>query len=145
MLAYPEGRILKIGHCIILFGSKGLTIMVLSVRGHIEILIGILCPILMLFTMNVSAQTFNDYFNHFDADGDKRVSLIEFQNAMSWAFEQMDRNLDGILSPDEQLVPNAKSFTLKEHHARLAIQFGKQDRNHDGYLSAKELAAPPQM
>jgi Ca2+-binding EF-hand superfamily protein len=64
---------------------------------------------------------------------------------MSWAFEQMDKNGDGILSPEEQLVPKAKTFTLKEHHDRLAIQFGKQDRNHDGFLSAKELAAPPQM
>jgi Ca2+-binding EF-hand superfamily protein len=91
------------------------------------------------------AQNQNDYLASFDANGDKRVSLIEFQKAMSWAFEQMDKNADGVLSPEEQLIPKAKTFTLKEHHDRLAIQFGKQDRNHDGYLSAKELAAPPQM
>ena len=91
------------------------------------------------------AQTQSDYLNSFDADGDKRVSLSEFQKAMSWAFEQMDKNADGVLSPEEQLIPKAKTFSLKEHHDRLAVQFGKQDRNHDGYLSAKELAAPPQM
>jgi len=91
------------------------------------------------------AQTHNDYLDSFDGDGDKRVSLIEFQKAMSWAFEQMDKNGDGVLSSEEQLVPKAKPFTLKEHHERLAIQFGKQDRNRDGFLSAKELAAPPQM
>jgi len=100
---------------------------------------------LMLVSFAVSAQNQNDYLASFDADGDKRVSLEEFQRAMSWAFEQMDKNGDGILSPEEQLVPKAKTFTLKEHHDRLAIQFGKQDRNHDGFLSAKELAAPPQM
>lgn len=100
---------------------------------------------LMLMAATASAQNHSDYLNSFDADGDKRVSLGEFQKAMSWAFEQMDKNADGILSPDEQLVPKAKTFTLKEHHERLAIQFGKQDRNKDGFLSAKELAAPPQM
>lgn len=91
------------------------------------------------------AQNQNSYLDSFDADGDKRVSLTEFQKAMSWAFEQMDKNADGVLSPQEQLIPKAKTFTLQEHHDRLAIQFGKQDRNHDGYLSAKELVAPPQM
>jgi len=100
---------------------------------------------LMLASISVFAQNHNDYLASFDADGDNRVSLEEFQKAMSWAFEQMDKNGDGVLSPEEQLVPKAKTFTLKEHHDRLAIQFGKQDRNHDGYLSAKELAAPPQM
>lgn len=100
---------------------------------------------LMLLSSGASAQSQNDYLASFDADGDKRVSLVEFQRAMSWAFEQMDKNGDGILSPEEQLVPKAKTFTLKEHHDRLAIQFGKQDKNKDGFLSAKELAAPPQL
>jgi len=108
-------------------------------------LTGIGASALMLVALNAAAQTHNDYLASFDADGDKRVSLSEFQRAMSWAFEQMDKNGDGILSPEEQLVPKAKTFSLKEHHERLAIQFRKQDTNHDGYLSAKELAAPPQM
>jgi Ca2+-binding EF-hand superfamily protein len=95
--------------------------------------------------MPALSQTQSDYLRSFDRDGDKRVSLLEFQDAMSWAFEQMDKNADGILTPSEQLIPKAKTFTLKEHRDRLAIQFGKQDRNKDGFLSAKELAAPPQM
>ena len=114
-------------------------------RAHKEILQSISAAALMLFALTTSAQNQNDYLASFDADGDKRVSLVEFQRAMSWAFEQMDKNGDGVLSPEEQLVPKAKTFTLKEHHDRLALQFGKQDRNHDGYLSAKELAAPPQL
>lgn len=107
-----------------------------------------LFPVAIIFLLGQGptyAQNQSEYLKSFDADGDKRVSLTEFQKAMSWAFEQMDKNADSILSPDEQLVPKAKTFTLKEHHGHLAIQFGKQDRNHDGYLSAKELAAPPQM
>ena len=91
------------------------------------------------------AQNQSAYLDSFDTNGDKRVSLAEFQKAMSWAFEQMDKNADGILSPQEQIIPKAKTFTLKEHHERLAIQFGKQDRNRNGFLSAKELTAPPQM
>jgi len=110
-----------------------------------NILIGIGACALMLASHAASGQTQNDYLASFDADGDKRVSLGEFQRAMSWAFEQMDKNGDGVLSSEEQLVPKAKTFTLKEHHDRLAIQFGKQDKNKDGFLSAKELAAPPQM
>ena len=107
--------------------------------------IGFHVSALMLLGSGASAQSQNDYLASFDANGDKRVSLLEFQRAMSWAFEQMDKNGDGVLSPEEQLVPKAKTFTLKEHHDRLAIQFGKQDKNKDGFLSAKELAAPPQM
>lgn len=107
--------------------------------------IGISLCTLMLMSFTASAQNQNDYLASFDADGDKRVSLVEFQRAMSWAFEQMDKNRDGVLSPEEQLVPKAKTFTLKEHHDRLALQFGKQDKNKDGFLSARELAAPPQM
>lgn len=114
-------------------------------HAHKRKLAGILAIALMPASFFASAQNQNDYLASFDADGDRRVSLLEFQRAMSWAFEQMDKNGDGVLSPDEQLVPKAKTFTLKEHHDRLALQFGKQDKNKDGFLSAKELAAPPQM
>lgn len=114
-------------------------------REYKNISSSICASALMLLACSASAQNQSAYLDSFDADGDKRVSLSEFQKAMSWAFERMDKNADGVLTPDEQLVPKAKTFTLREHHDRLAVQFGKQDRNHDGYLSAKELAAPPQM
>lgn len=93
---------------------------------------------------SASAQTANDYFQVVDRDGDGRLSLLEFQNWMSRAFHQMDRNHDAILAPDEQLVPNARTVTLTDLHHRLALQFARQDRNHDGWLTATEYLAPPQ-
>jgi len=89
------------------------------------------------------AQTQSSYFNAVDTDRDGRISLAEFQERMSWAFHQMDRNRDQVLSPDEQLVPNAPTLTLAEHHRRLAEQFRRQDKNKDGSLSPREFLAPP--
>lgn len=90
-----------------------------------------------------NAQTQSSYFDAVDTDHDGRVSLGEFLQRMSWAFEQMDRNRDQILSPEEQLVPNAPTLTLAEHHRRLTEQFHRQDKNKDGSLSQRELLAPP--
>jgi Ca2+-binding EF-hand superfamily protein len=89
------------------------------------------------------AQTQSSYFDAVDTDRDGRISLGEFQERMSWAFHQMDRNRDQVLSPDEQLVPNAPTLTLAEHHRRLAEQFRRQDKNKDGSLSPREFLAPP--
>jgi Ca2+-binding EF-hand superfamily protein len=92
---------------------------------------------------SVLAQSRSSYFNAVDSDHDGRISLAEFQERMSWAFRQMDRNGDEVLSPDEQLVPNAPRLTLAEHHRRLAAQFRRQDKDRNGFLSAAELMAPP--
>ncbi len=89
------------------------------------------------------AQNPNGYFAAIDRDHDGRISLAEFQAKMSWAFQQMDRNHDDVLEPEEQLVPNAPRLTLAQHHARLAAQFKRQDKNRDGWLSQDELLAPP--
>ena len=97
----------------------------------------------LLLAGPATAQTQSSYFNAVDSDHDGRVSLAEFQERMSWAFRQMDRNRDQILSPEEQLVPNAPTLTLAEHHRRLAEQFHRQDKNKDGSLSPRELMAPP--
>jgi Ca2+-binding EF-hand superfamily protein len=90
-----------------------------------------------------SAQSRTSYFDAVDTDHDQRISLAEFQERMSWAFRQMDHNADQILSPDEQLVPNAATMTLAELHQRQAAQFRRQDKNKDGWLSASEFLAPP--
>lgn len=97
----------------------------------------------LLFPCTAAAQGASDYFDSIDLDRDGRVSLEEFQQRMSWAFRQMDRNGDEVLAPEEQLVPNAPTLTLAELRRRMAEQFRRQDANKDGWLSKRELLAPP--
>jgi hypothetical protein len=96
-----------------------------------------------VFVSTARAQTQADFVARMDIDGDHRVSLVEYQQYMSYAFRQMDADHDDVLEPHEQLVPNGKALTLAEHHANLAAMFQRQDVDHDGYLNARELAAPP--
>jgi hypothetical protein len=84
-----------------------------------------------------------DYLSRMDADRDGRVSLVEYQDWLSYAFDAMDRDHDGMLSPSEQPGGRGLALSRVEHRARLAERFRKQDANGDGFLSAKELAAPP--
>ena len=96
------------------------------------------------FAAPAQVQRSSDYLSKMDSDGDGRVSLLEYQNWLSYAFDGMDRNHDGVLSADEQPSGKGKPITREAYRAQLAERFRKQDVNHDGYLSAKELAAPPQ-
>jgi Ca2+-binding EF-hand superfamily protein len=84
-----------------------------------------------------------DYLARMDADHDGRVSLGEYQDWMGYAFDAMDRNRDGVLSPAEQPGGRGAALSRSEHRARLAAAFARQDTNRDGVLDAKELAAPP--
>ena len=84
-----------------------------------------------------------EYLARMDRDGDGRVSLDEYVDWMSYAFDRMDRNRDGVLTADELPGGRGKPVTREQHRARLAERFRKQDANHDGWLDAKELAAPP--
>ncbi|RPE80017.1 EF hand domain-containing protein [Vulcaniibacterium tengchongense] len=85
-----------------------------------------------------------DYLSRMDADRDGRVSLVEYQDWMGYAFARMDRNGDGQLEPAELPGGRGKPVNLAEHRARLAATFRRQDTDRDGYLGAAELAAPPQ-
>ena len=85
-----------------------------------------------------------DYLQRMDTDGNGRVSLSEYQAWMGYAFERMDRNGDGMLTPDELPGGRGKPVSLVAHRAALAATFARQDRNRDGALDARELAAPPQ-
>ena len=84
-----------------------------------------------------------DYLSRMDTDHDQRVSLVEYQDWLSYAFDAMDADHDGMLSPAEQPGGRGKPLTRDAHRARLADAFRRQDANHDGTLSAAELAAPP--
>lgn len=89
-------------------------------------------------------QRSSDYLAKMDGNGDGRVSLLEYQDWLSYAFDGMDRNHDGVLNADEQPGGKGKPITREAYRAQLAERFRKQDLNHDGFLGAKELAAPPQ-
>lgn len=101
--------------------------------------------LLLILGLPAPAQvhTTDDYLSRIDADADGRVSLAEYQDWMSYAFDGMDRNADGVLSALEQPGGRGEPITRTQHRERLAERFRKQDANADGYLSAKELAAPP--
>ncbi|QWF16832.1 calcium-dependent protein kinase 21 [Lysobacter capsici] len=88
-----------------------------------------------------------DYLSRMDADGDGRISLIEYQDWLSYAFDAMDANHDGVLDAQEQPRSGRgahAALTREQHRLTLAERFRKQDRNHDGWLDARELASPPQ-
>ena len=93
---------------------------------------------------NAQLQRTGDYLSKMDVDRDGRVSLVEYQDWLSYAFDGMDRDGDGVLSTAVQPGGRGKPLSRAEHRARLAERFRKQDGNRDGFLSAKELAAPPQ-
>ena len=104
------------------------------------LLLGYALPMLA----NAQVQRTGDYLSKMDANGDGRVSLVEYQDWLTYAFDGMDRDRDGVLSAAEQPGGKGQPLTREQHRARLAERFRKQDANRDGYLNARELAAPPQ-
>lgn len=109
-----------------------------------RIAIVLACLALPPLAVNAQVTATSDYLARMDSDGDGRVSLEEFLDWMSYAFDARDINRDGVLSADELPGGRGQPITREQHRERLTATFKKQDVNGDGYLSAKELAAPPQ-
>ena len=84
-----------------------------------------------------------DYLARMDTDGDGRVALPEYQDWLTYAFDGMDRDRDGVLVARELPGGRGVPVTRVAHRERLALRFAKQDANRDGFLDARELAAPP--
>ena len=100
------------------------------------------CALLPLAaTAQVTATA--DYLARMDADGDGRVALLEYQDWLTYAFDGMDRDGDGVLLARELPGGRGEPVTRIAHRERLALRFAKQDANRDGFLDARELAAPP--
>ena len=93
---------------------------------------------------HAQVQATGDYLSKMDADRDGRVSLAEYQDWLSYAFDAMDRDRDGVLSAAEQPGGRGKPLARADHRERIAERFRRQDADRDGFLSARELAAPPQ-
>ncbi|WP_243713618.1 EF-hand domain-containing protein [Luteimonas terrae] len=102
------------------------------------------CAALLIASASAQVTQTSEYLQRMDTDGDGRVSLAEYQAWMSYAFDRMDRNGDGVLTPDELPGGKGRAITRAEHMVKLAATFNRQDTNRDGYLDARELAAPPQ-
>ena len=86
----------------------------------------------------------SDYLRRMDTNGDGRVALVEYQDWMSYAFDRMDGNADGVLQPSEMPGGRGKAIPREQYRQRIALTFARQDANRDGFLDARELAAPPQ-
>jgi hypothetical protein len=115
-------------------------------RSRAGFSLGATCAaVLLIVATQAHAQVLAsaEYLARMDADTDGRVSLVEYQDWLSYAFDRMDADGDGVLAPAEQPGGRGKLVTREAHRARLADAFRRQDTNGDGTLSAAELAAPP--
>jgi hypothetical protein len=101
------------------------------------------CALCAVFVAAAQVRDSGSYLSRMDTDGDDRVGLVEYQDWLSYAFDRMDGDRDGVLSPAEQPGGRGAALTRADYRARLAATFRRQDRNGDGFLDARELAAPP--
>lgn len=123
-------------------GAPGQTRALRSMRALHGLVVAGACLLAPAAWAQVTAT--DQYLARMDVDRDGRVALSEYQAWMGYAFEKMDRNQDGQLTPDELPGGRGKPVSLVAHRETLAAAFHRQDGNRDGFLSARELAAPPQ-
>ena len=113
-------------------------------NAQVRILAAFILSSLVPLAAQAQVNATGDYLSRMDGDGDGRISLVEYQDWMSYAFDGMDRNRDGTLTPDELPGGKGKPVTREGYRARIAATFNKQDVDRNGTLDARELAAPPQ-
>lgn len=79
-------------------------------------------------------------FSQLDADGDGRISREEAARhpRLGAAFDRLDTNRDGFLSPDELRRPHGQRGPRGQAGAKL-------DVNGDGYISREEAQAAPRL
>ncbi|MEM6711311.1 MAG: hypothetical protein AAF590_03415 [Pseudomonadota bacterium] len=75
-------------------------------------------------------------FGRTDADGDRMISLEEFQAVTGDRFASMDADGDGLVSPAEMV---AERTARAEERAAMRIE--RADANGDGFLSLEEATA----
>ena len=93
--------------------------------------------------MAASSSADKRYFDVVDTNHNGRISLDEYQDRFTYAFKRMDANHDGVLEPEEQLIPHGRKVTLESLLKRLNEQFVRQDKDGDGSLRPHEFLAPP--
>ncbi|HJW47559.1 MAG TPA: hypothetical protein VJ484_13885 [Lysobacter sp.] len=137
-MSLGSNRLKQSRHCA--SRSDGRTLL----RAHFVAFAGAAIVALSLPTMAAAqVNAADEYLARMDSDQDGRIALGEYQAWMSYAFEGMDRNDDGILTPDELPGGRGQPISLVEHRDTLAERFRRQDADRDGFLNAQELAAPP--
>src|SRR3546814_744578 len=113
-------------------------------NAPVKFLASLVLSSLLPFAAHTQVDGTGDYLSRMDSDGDGRISLVEYQDWMSYAFDGMDRNRDGTLTPDELPGGKGKPVTREGYRARIAATFNKQDVAHNRKSTPRELAAPPQ-
>lgn len=136
----PAGRPVRIAW------TGAVTLRALMARCVVALVAGacLSVPVAVAQVQVAQVTATDQYVARMDIDRDGRVALTEYQAWMGYAFERMDRNGDGQLTPDELPGGRGAAVSLSAHRETLAAAFRRQDANRDGFLSARELAAPPQ-
>ena len=80
-----------------------------------------------------------------DTDRDGRVALVEYQDWLSYAFDAMDRDRDGVLSPAELPGGRGKPVTRgRASRTRWRPHSAARTATATASSTRRELAAPPQ-
>src|SRR3546814_9871159 len=100
--------------------------------------------VLLTIPLATSAQVqrTGDYLQRMDTDADGRVSLVEYQHWMGYAFERMDRDGDGVLVPAELPGGRGRTVHLADHREALAAAFRRQDATGDGESGREHVGTP---